>query len=294
MRAYIFPGQGSQFPGMGRKLYDGNIRSKHVLNQSNDVLGYDLTKVMFEGSAEDLKKTQYTQPAIFTYSFAMTRCMEEFDPAMVAGHSLGELSAITAVGMLNFREGLTLVSKRSQAMAEACKLAPSGMAAILGMDDEDKVKEICEGIDGVVVPANYNCPGQLVISGEMKALNEACELIQEAGARRALKLPVSGGFHSPMMEPARKELEAAIDAANWQPTEVPVYQNCTGTGTTDLETIKENLKIQLTAPVLWTQTIRQMIKDGATEFQEIGPGKVLRGLLKKIDPEAEATEPNFV
>jgi [acyl-carrier-protein] S-malonyltransferase len=288
MKAYIFPGQGSQFSGMGKDLYDSSAIAKEMFEKANEILGFRITDIMFSGTDEDLKQTKVTQPAIFLHSVIKAKTMgEEFKPDMVAGHSLGEFSALVANGTLSFEDALVLVSKRAMAMQKACDMQPSTMAAILGLEDE-RVEEICEQIQEIVVPANYNCPGQLVISGSIKGVNVACEKLTEAGAKRALVLPVGGAFHSPLMEPAREELEAAIKATTFNTPLCPVYQNVTATAVSDPEEIKKNLMVQLTAPVKWTQTVRQMFADGATSFVEVGPGKVLQGLVKKIEKSAEA------
>ncbi len=288
MNAYVFPGQGSQFSGMGKDLYEGSALAKSLFEQANEILGFRITDVMFTGSDEELKQTKVTQPAIFLHSVVLVKTLgDQFRPDMVAGHSLGEFSALVANGALSFQEGLTLVSKRALAMQKACEATPSTMAAVLGLDDA-KVEEICAGIEGVVVPANYNCPGQLVISGSVEAVNKACEALKAAGAKRALVLPVGGAFHSPLMEPARVELEAAIRAARFEKPLCPVYQNVTAAAVSDPERIQTNLVAQLTAPVKWTQSVRQMVADGASVFIEAGPGKVLQGLVKKIAPEVEA------
>ncbi len=283
MKAYIFPGQGAQFSGMGLDLYENSTSSQELFEKANEILGFSITDVMFEGSAEDLKQTKVTQPAIFLHSVILAKTLgEDFKPEMVAGHSLGEFSALVASNALSFEDGLRLVSKRAMAMQEACEMAASTMAAVLGLEDAI-VEEVCASIDGVVVAANYNCPGQLVISGEVEAIEKACEILKEKGAKRALVLPVGGGFHSPMMEPARKELAAAIEETTFAVPSCPVYQNVVAKGVTDPEEIKVNLIKQLTAPVRWTQSIQQMIADGGTEFTEVGPGKVLQGLMRKID-----------
>jgi [acyl-carrier-protein] S-malonyltransferase len=288
MKAYIFPGQGSQFSGMGKDIYDSSAIAKEMFEKANEILGFRITDIMFSGTDEDLKQTKVTQPAIFLHSVIKAKTMgEEFKPDMVAGHSLGEFSALVANGTLSFEDALVLVSKRAMAMQKACDMQPSTMAAILGLEDE-RVEEICEQIQEIVVPANYNCPGQLVISGSIKGVNIACEKLTEAGAKRALVLPVGGAFHSPLMEPAREELEAAIKATTFNTPLCPVYQNVTATAVSDPEEIKKNLMVQLTAPVKWTQTVRQMFADGATSFVEVGPGKVLQGLVKKIEKSAEA------
>ena len=283
MKAYVFPGQGAQFTGMGKDLYDASEEAKILFEKANDILGFRITDIMFEGEAEELKQTKVTQPAIFLHSTILAKLLgHHFQPEMVAGHSLGEISALTAAGVLAFEDGLKLVSKRALAMQAACEAEPSTMAAILGLENE-VVEGICEKVDGIVVAANYNCPGQLVISGTVDAINDACELLKEAGARRALVLPVGGAFHSPLMEPARAELAKAIEATTFNTPICPVYQNVTASAVTDPNEIKENLVAQLTAPVLWTQTMHQMIADGVSGFTEVGPGKVLQGLVKKVD-----------
>lgn len=286
MKAYVFPGQGAQFTGMGKDLYESSPIAKELFDKANDILGFDITTIMFEGSAEQLKETKVTQPAVFLHSVILAKTIENFEPEMVAGHSLGEFSALVANGTLAFEDALRLVSQRAMAMQKACEITPSTMAAVLGLDDAI-VEQICNEIDGIVVAANYNCPGQLVISGETGAVEQACEKLKEAGAKRALLLPVGGGFHSPMMEPARTELAAAIEATTFSQPTCPVYQNVPAAAVSDPEVIKKNLIVQLTAPVKWTQSIQQMIADGATSFTEVGPGKVLTGLIKKIDKEAE-------
>jgi [acyl-carrier-protein] S-malonyltransferase len=286
MKAYVFPGQGAQFTGMGKDLYENSALAKSLFEKANEILGFRITDIMFEGTAEALKETKVTQPAVFLHSVILAKTLgEEFKPEMVAGHSLGEFSALVANGALSFEDGLKLVSQRALAMQKACEITPSTMAAVLGLADHI-VEEVCASIDGVVVAANYNCPGQLVISGEFKAVELACEKMKEAGAKRALLLPVGGAFHSPMMEPAREELAAAIEATTFATPICPVYQNVTASAVSDPNEIKKNLIIQLTAPVKWTQSVQQMIADGATLFTEVGPGKVLAGLIGKINKEA--------
>ncbi|MBU2922784.1 ACP S-malonyltransferase [Winogradskyella psychrotolerans] len=293
MNAYIFPGQGAQFSGMGLDLYENSPLAQELFEKANDILGFNITDIMFEGSVEDLKETKVTQPAIFLHSVILAKTLgDSFKPDMVAGHSLGEFSALVAAGALTFEDGLKLVSQRAQAMQKACELQPSTMAAVLGLEDT-VVEDICKTIAGVVVPANYNCPGQLVISGEVEAINKACEALKEAGARRALVLPVGGAFHSPLMEPAREELAAAIENTTFSKPNCPIYQNVTASAITDENEIKSNLISQLTAPVRWTQSIQQMVADGASHFTEVGPGKVLQGLVKKIHREAETTSATF-
>jgi [acyl-carrier-protein] S-malonyltransferase len=283
MKAYVFPGQGAQFPGMGKDLYDNSALAKEMFLKANEVLGFDIVKIMFEGTDEELKQTKVTQPAIFLHSTILAACLgDSFQPDMVAGHSLGEFSALVANGTLHFEDALKLVYQRALAMQKACEIEPSTMAAILGLEDE-VVENICQKIEGVVVAANYNCPGQLVISGSVAAIDEACIKLTEAGAKRALVLPVGGAFHSPLMEPAREELAAAIENTQFNQPKCPVYQNVTATAISDPSEIKRNLVSQLTAPVRWTQTMNQMIADGATEVIEVGPGKVLQGLFKKVD-----------
>ncbi len=286
MKAYIFPGQGSQFPGMGKDLYESNPVAKEYFEKSNDILGYRITDIMFNGTEEELKQTKVTQPAIFIHSVVKSKVAgEEFLPEMVAGHSLGEFSALVANKTLSFEDGLQLVFKRALAMQKACELQPSTMAAILGLDDK-VVEEICAAIESVVVPANYNCPGQLVISGSIEGVNSACEKLKAAGAKRALVLQVGGAFHSPLMEPARQELEAALMNTPFANPICPVYQNVTAEAAFDPDTIRKNLIAQLTAPVRWSQSVQAMIADGATSFIECGPGNVLQGLVKKISKEA--------
>ena len=283
MKAYVFPGQGSQYSGMGLDLYEASPLAKSLFNEANQILGFDITKSMFEGSDEELKQTRITQPAIFLHSVITAKVMgDRFKPDMVAGHSLGEFSALVANGTLSFKDGLSLVYKRALAMQKACEIAPSTMAAILGLEDK-VVEDICASIDGVVVPANYNSPGQLVISGSIDAINSAVEKLSAAGAKRALVLPVGGAFHSPLMEPARQELEKAINETSFSTPICPVYQNVNAKAVVDPNEIKLNLVAQLTSPVRWTQTMEQMIADGMTELIEVGPGKVLQGLVKKID-----------
>ena len=286
MKAYVFPGQGAQFSGMGKELYENSALAKELFERANEILGFRITDIMFEGTAEELKETKVTQPAVFLHSVILARTLgEDFKPEMVAGHSLGEFSALVANGALSFEDGLKLVSQRALAMQKACEIQPSTMAAVLGLAD-NIVEEVCASIDGIVVAANYNCPGQLVISGETSAVEKACEAMKVAGAKRALLLPVGGAFHSPMMEPAREELAAAIKATTFATPICPVYQNVTASAVSDPAEIKKNLIIQLTAPVKWTQSVQQMIKDGATLFTEVGPGKVLAGLIGKIDKES--------
>ncbi|MCD9575890.1 ACP S-malonyltransferase [Flavobacterium soyae] len=286
MKAYVFPGQGAQFTGMGKDLYENSALAKELFEKANEILGFRITDIMFEGTAEELKETKVTQPAVFLHSVILAKTLgEDFKPEMVAGHSLGEFSALVANGTLSFEDGLKLVSQRALAMQKACEITPSTMAAVLGLAD-NIVEEVCASIDGIVVAANYNCPGQLVISGETSAVEKACEAMKAAGAKRALILPVGGAFHSPMMEPAREELAAAIEATTFSTPICPVYQNVTANAVSDAAEIKKNLIIQLTAPVKWTQSVQQMIADGATLFTEVGPGKVLTGLISKIDKEA--------
>ncbi len=285
MKAYVFPGQGAQFVGMGKDLYDNSAEARELFEKANEILGFRITDLMFEGTPEDLKKTAVTQPAIFIHSVLLAKSLgADFKPDMVAGHSLGEFSALVAAGALSFEDGLRLVAARANAMQKACESNPSTMAAIIALPDE-KVEEVCASVPGVLVCANYNCPGQLVISGEIEAIDRACELLKEAGAKRALKLPVGGGFHSPCMEPARAELAEAIEHTEFHTPVCPVYQNVDALPHTDPAEIKGLLVAQLTAPVRWTQTVRNMIANGATEFVELGPGKVLQGLVSKIDKE---------
>lgn len=287
-KAYVFPGQGSQFSGMGKDLYESSPLAKEMFDKANDILGFNITSIMFAGSDEELKQTKVTQPAIFLHSVILAAVKhQDFHPDMVAGHSLGEFSALVANKTLGFEDALRLVAKRAFAMQKACEAVPSTMAAVLGMDDA-KVEEICASINGTVVAANYNCPGQLVISGEVNAVNAACEALKAAGAKRALILPVGGAFHSPLMEPARQELEEAINNTTFNQPVCPVYQNVSANAVSDPATIKSNLVAQLTAPVKWTQSVLQMTADGATHYVEVGPGKVLQGLVKKISPSVEA------
>jgi len=286
MKAYIFPGQGAQFVGMGLDLYEKSAEAKALFEAANGILRFSITDIMFSGTDEDLKQTKVTQPAIFLHSVILSKVLgKNFAPQMVAGHSLGEFSALVANGALSFEDGLQLVAKRAAAMQKACELQPGTMAAVLGLEDA-KVEELCATIDGIVTPANYNCPGQLVISGELKAVEAACEKMKEAGAKKALILSVSGAFHSVLMKPAEEELAAAIEQTAFHKPLCPVYQNVTTTAVSDENAIKTNLIKQLTAPVKWTQSVQQMIADGATEFIEVGPGKVLQGLVKKINKEA--------
>ena len=293
MKAYIFPGQGAQFTGMGLDLYEKSDVAQHLFEDANNILGFHITDIMFEGTAEDLKQTKVTQPAIFLHSVILSKVLgDNFQPEMVAGHSLGELSALVANGALTFEDGLKLVSQRALAMQKACEIQPSTMAAVLGLDNE-VVENVCKETSGIVVAANYNCPGQIVISGEVEAINAACETLKEAGARRALVLPVGGAFHSPLMEPAREELAAAIENTTFATPNCPISQNVTTTAITDAAEIKKNLISQLTAPVKWTQSVQQMIADGATSFTEVGPGKVLQGLLRKIDRSVAAQSATF-
>lgn len=293
MNAYIFPGQGAQFTGMGKDLYDNSDIAKKRFQQANEILGFDITKIMFEGTADELKETKVTQPAIFLHSVILAEVLgDSFQPDMVAGHSLGEFSALVANKTLQFEDALKLVSKRARAMQKACEKQPSTMAAVLGLEDHI-VEAVCADVDGIVVAANYNCPGQLVISGEVKAVEEACERLKERGARRALLLPVGGAFHSPLMEPAREELAKAIENTPFATPMCPVYQNVSTFAVTDPEEIKKNLIFQLTAPVKWTQSVQNMISDGATKFTEVGPGNVLQGLVKKIHKDAVTESATF-
>lgn len=294
MKAYIFPGQGAQFTGMGLDLYEKSPIAQDLFEKANEILGFSITDIMFEGDAEELKQTKVTQPAIFLHSVILAKVLgDDFNPEMVAGHSLGELSALVANKVLSFEDGLKLVSKRALAMQKACEVQQSTMAAVLGLEDH-VVEEVCDSIDGIVVAANYNCPGQLVISGEVEAINKTCEVLKEKGARRALVLPVGGGFHSPMMEPAREELAKAIEETEFNKPICPVYQNVVAKAVTNPDEIKENLMLQLTAPVKWTQCIKAMIADGGNEFVEVGPGKVLQGLMRKIDRAVTASKAEIV
>jgi len=289
MQAYIFPGQGAQFSGMGLDMYEKSPVAQSLFEQANDILDFHITDIMFEGTAEELKETKVTQPAIFLHSVALSKTLgDSFKPAMVAGHSLGEFSALVANGALTFEAALKLVSQRALAMQKACELQPSTMAAVLGLEDAI-VEKICKETQGIVVAANYNCPGQLVISGEIEAINIACDSLKEAGAKRAIVLPVGGAFHSPLMEPAREELAAAIENTTFNEPSCPIYQNVTAKAVNNAAEIKNNLISQLTAPVKWTQTIQQMVADGATEFIEVGPGKVLQGLMRKINRDVTAS-----
>lgn len=286
MKAYVFPGQGAQFVGMGSELYNSNPKAKELFDQANEILGFEITKEMFEGTAEGLKETKVTQPAVFLHSVVLALTMDDFKPEMVAGHSLGEISALVASGCLDFESGLKLVSIRAKAMQKACEMNPSTMAAIIGLDDA-VVEEVCQSIDDVVVAANYNCPGQLVISGSIEGVNKACEILSEKGARRAMVLPVGGAFHSPLMDPAKNELAEAINTTTFNTPVCPVYQNVSTQGETDPETIKANLITQLTSPVKWTQSVKNMMADGADMFTEVGPGRALQGMIKKIDRHTE-------
>ncbi len=288
MKAYVFPGQGAQFTGMGKDLYETNPLAKNLFDRANDIVGFDLTAVMFQGTSDQQKQTKVTQPAIFVHSVAAALADSSFAPDMVAGHSLGEFSALVAAKALAFEDGLLLVAKRADAMQHACEINPSTMAAIIGLEDS-VVEEICAAIGDVVVPANYNCPGQLVISGSVKGIEIACDRLKAAGARRALPLQVGGAFHSPLMEPARSELAAAIESTTFSEPVCAVYQNVNALPATDVDLIRKNLVAQLTSPVRWTQSVQNMVKDGARTFFECGPGKVLQGLVKKIAPEVEAT-----
>ena len=289
MKAYVFPGQGAQFSGMGLDLYNQSDIAKELFDSANSILGFKITETMFNGSSEELKQTKVTQPAIFLHSVILAKILgDNFKPEMVAGHSLGEFSALVSTGVISFEDGLKLVSKRATAMQKACDIQKSTMAAVLGLEDSI-VEKVCDSIDGVVVAANYNCPGQLVISGEINAINEACEKLKENGARRALVLPVGGAFHSPLMSPVKEELEKAIKNTIFHKPSCPIYQNVTASAVMDENEIKNNLISQLTSPVRWTHTIQQMVEDGASEFIEVGPGKVLQGLVKKINRESEVS-----
>jgi [acyl-carrier-protein] S-malonyltransferase len=294
MKAYVFPGQGAQFSGMGKDLYEKSSKAKELFQQANEIMGFDIMKIMFEGTDEELKQTKVTQPAIFLHSTILAACLgDSFQPNMVAGHSLGEFSSLVANKSISFEDGLKLVAQRAMAMQKACEIEPSTMAAILGLEDH-VVERICAEINGVVVPANYNCPGQLVISGSVPAVEEACAKLTEAGAKRALILQVGGAFHSPLMEPAREELAAAIENTNFNQPICPVYQNVTASAVSNPDEIKKNLVLQLTAPVRWTQTMQQMLADGATDVIEVGPGKVLQGLFKKVDREIPTVSAELV
>ena len=293
MKAYIFPGQGAQFPGMGKDLFDKSDKAKALFNSANKILGFDITKIMFEGDPEDLKQTKVTQPAIFLHSVILAKCLSnKFNPDMVAGHSLGEFSALVANNTLNFESGLKLVAQRAVAMQKACEISEGTMAAVLGLENKI-VESTCKEINGLVVAANYNCPGQLVVSGEIEPIHKACELMKDKGARRALVLPVGGAFHSPLMEPAREELANAIENTKFNSPSCPIYQNVSAIAVSDVNTIKKNLIAQLTAPVKWTQSIESMIKDGATDFIEVGPGNVLQGLVRKINREKSTSSAKF-
>lgn len=293
MKAYIFPGQGAQFPGMGKDLFDKSDKAKALFNSANKILGFDITKIMFEGDPEDLKQTKVTQPAIFLHSVILAKCLSnKFNPDMVAGHSLGEFSALVANNTLTFESGLKLVAQRAIAMQKACEISEGTMAAVLGLENKI-VESTCKEINGVVVAANYNCPGQLVVSGEIEPIHKACELMKVKGARRALVLPVGGAFHSPLMEPAREELANAIENTKFNSPSCPIYQNVSAIAVSDVNTIKKNLIAQLTAPVKWTQSIESMIKDGTTDFIEVGPGNVLQGLVRKINREKSTSSAKF-
>jgi len=291
MKAYVFPGQGAQFPGMGKDLYENSVLAKKLFDQANQILGFDITKIMFEGTGDDLKQTKVTQPAVFIHSVILFQTLLKDKPDMVAGHSLGEFSALVASESLSFENALSLVSKRAIAMQKACEANPSTMAAIIGLKDE-LIEEVCNSIEDIVIPANYNCPGQVVISGTNSGIDKACRILTEKGAKRALKLSVGGAFHSPLMEPARKELSFAIENTQFSKPVCPVYQNVSGKAFTDPAQIKKNLIDQLTSPVRWTQTIINMINDGATNFTEIGPGKVLQGLIRRINKDVRTSGVN--
>lgn len=286
MKAYVFPGQGAQFTGMGKDLFDNHDEARHLFESANEILGFRITDIMFSGTADDLKQKKVTQPAIFLHSVILAKVIKDFHPDMVAGHSLGEFSSLVASGSLTFEDGLRLVARRASAMQKACEAEPSTMAAILGLEDSI-IEEVCTGIKEVVVPANYNSPGQVVISGSVRGIDVAIEELIRRGAKRALKLSVGGAFHSPLMEPARLELESAINNTNFAVPICPVYQNVTADPSTDPAVIKRNLLVQLTAPVRWTQIVRNMIRDGAKSFTEVGPGNVLQGLIKKADPQVQ-------
>jgi [acyl-carrier-protein] S-malonyltransferase len=286
MKAFVFPGQGAQFSGMGKDLYDNYTQAQAMMQKANDILGFAITDIMFEGSDEDLKQTRVTQPAIYLHSVISAQLMTTYQPNMVAGHSLGEFSALVAAGVLSWEDALKLVSERALAMQEACEIQPGTMAAVLGLAD-DKVAEVCDSIDDIVVAANFNCPGQVVISGSLTGIETACKTLKDAGAKRALKLPVGGAFHSPLMQPAAERLQKAILATTFHTPQCPVYQNVSAKAETDKNIIQQQLLQQLTSPVRWTQSVQQMIADGANEFYEFGPGDVLKGLIKKINPEVE-------
>ena len=289
MKAFVFPGQGAQYPGMGKDLYENSAIAKELFDKANEILGFEITRIMFEGTADELKQTKVTQPAIFLHSVILAKVLgNKFQPEMTAGHSLGEFSALVAAGALSFEDGLKLVSKRALAMQKACEAQASTMAAIVGLDDQS-VEQVCNETDGIVVAANYNCPGQLVISGSVEAVNSACEALKAKGAKRALVLPVGGAFHSPLMQPAREELAQAIENTNFKQPVCPIYQNVDAQPQTDPEKIKKNLIAQLTGPVRWTQTVENMIADGALSFTELGPGKVLQGLVAKVNREVQTT-----